>query len=105
VEVLQPGREEKPVARLGTGQYFGEIGLLRNSRRTATVRAAPDLDSETEVMALDRAAFSRLINDSQMTKDEIAMVMRQRMLSTYETFLPNLRREAREMLLDDKDDD
>ena len=54
--VRADGREEL-IDRLEEGRYFGELALLSNQRRSATVRAAGD---SAKVLELDRAAFERL---------------------------------------------
>lgn len=48
------------VARLGPGQYFGELALLAPVERNATVTAATDLVVEV----IDRRGFQTLLADS-----------------------------------------
>lgn len=48
--------EEKVVANLSSGNYFGEIALLTSKPRQATVRAKGEL----KVLAIDRATFTRV---------------------------------------------
>jgi putative ABC transport system ATP-binding protein len=59
------------VAQLRSGQYFGEVALLRGGRRTTPVRAATDNPSELEVMALDKATFRDLTTVSGLTRESI----------------------------------
>ncbi|MCC6904845.1 MAG: ATP-binding cassette domain-containing protein, partial [Anaerolineae bacterium] len=59
VYLKQPEGSDLFVEKLGVGQYFGEIGLLRNQRRSATVRA--DRYMEAELVALSRKDFEELI--------------------------------------------
>jgi CRP-like cAMP-binding protein len=54
VEVFEDGRL---ASRLGPGAYFGEIALLTDSPRTATVRAA----TLTRAYRLDREGFDQLV--------------------------------------------
>jgi cAMP-dependent protein kinase regulator len=50
---------DKEVATLTTGMYFGELALLNNKPRAATVKAAGLL----RVVALDRATFTRVLGN------------------------------------------
>ena len=54
VSVGVPGRR---AARLGPGDYFGEMALLDGAPRSATVTAA----SELHVLQVGRAAFGRML--------------------------------------------
>jgi NADH dehydrogenase len=61
VEVTKrvPGQGEVPLRRLGTGECFGEIALVSDSPRSATVRSLTSVD----VLAVDRDAFQALFSN------------------------------------------
>jgi voltage-gated potassium channel len=61
--------------RLGPGQYFGEIALLRDTVRTATVKAR----KECQLLALDAADFRRLLEGHPELKASIAEVAERRL--------------------------
>lgn len=67
---------EVRVAQLERGQYFGEIGLLQNTTRTAKVRAASD--TPATVMILTQEAFLDLVETLDLDSDEIGRLMRKR---------------------------
>jgi CRP-like cAMP-binding protein len=56
VEVRQQGRR---LRTLGDGDFFGEIALLTDAPRTATVVAA----SPVRLLVVERTAFGRLLED------------------------------------------
>jgi CRP-like cAMP-binding protein len=58
------------INQFGPGDYFGEIGLLNDAPRKATIRAKTSL----ELMALDRETFAKLMKGSQATEDEVRRV-------------------------------
>jgi putative peptide zinc metalloprotease protein len=49
---------ERILATLGRGQSFGELGLVQEAPRAATIRAA----EETELFEIDRPTFDRLLS-------------------------------------------
>jgi len=57
VEVLEDGER---VRALGPGAWFGEVALLQDVRRTATVRTL----TPVRVFRLDREGFDRLVRES-----------------------------------------
>ena len=50
------GRVEQVLARVGPGDFFGEMALFDRSPRSATIQA----DSDTMLLVLDRAALTKL---------------------------------------------
>ncbi len=71
-----PSGREIHLGSLGSGQYFGEIGLMGDGIRTATVRVSGK--ENLVLMALDRTTFARLLNESELTSGALARLMRQR---------------------------
>lgn len=75
VEVLDgSGRS---IARLGEGHAFGEMALLTGSPRTATVRAVAD----TDLLAIDKADFERLVASDYQLADLIERLSHERAIS------------------------
>lgn len=64
-----PGARE--VARLGPGQFFGEMSLMTGEARTATVVAATDLTC----YRVDKPAFQHLLRETPSVADQIAEVL------------------------------
>jgi len=56
---------EIALATLGPGQFFGEVGILAETRRMATVRAV----GEVELLALSWQEFQEAVEDSRAQRD------------------------------------
>lgn len=78
VEVVdhRPDGDDVIVARLTSGDYFGEMGLLRGGKRIQMVRAAAG--EAVEVAVIDRQTFSDLIENSRLMKTELAKIVARR---------------------------
>jgi CRP-like cAMP-binding protein len=61
------------VARLGPGQFFGEIELVQGGQSIACIRAAAD--GPVELAALHRDAFVKLLGDSPLTEETIGRIV------------------------------
>lgn len=67
---------ESKQAVLRPGGYFGEIGLLCNIPRTATVRASTD--GPVTLLKISADSFRSVVRESDMVSSEIARVMNKR---------------------------
>ncbi len=76
VEVIQGGEGENEtiLARLGEGEYFGEMALLSNAPRNATIRAATDL----EVLTIHRDDFMSLHGSIPALRQSLEEAMERR---------------------------
>jgi len=68
--------QEIQVARLSEGQYFGEIGVLGNTGRTATIKAV----TQVECLALNRDVFKEMIASSSAAYKDVDVVLRRRLV-------------------------
>ncbi len=67
-------REGQPLAQLGPGDFFGEIALLEDDRRTATVVAS----STMHLMVMAPREFDTLCHDYPVVADRITTTFRER---------------------------
>jgi len=70
-------REDTFVARLGPGQFFGEIELVQGGQSIACIRAASE--GLVELVALHRDPFVKLLGDSPLTEEMIGRIVQVRL--------------------------
>ena len=68
-------QEEAAVGRLGQGEYFGEIALLMDLPRTATVVAETDV----ELLSLDSGSFEEVVRDHLQSNRGLEQVSSRRL--------------------------
>jgi alkyl hydroperoxide reductase subunit AhpC len=69
-----PGGEEQKLATLGRGQFFGEVGILADTRRTATVRAVGDV----ELLGLSWQQFQETLERSDRAERDFSEIAKER---------------------------
>jgi ABC-type lipoprotein export system ATPase subunit len=76
--VLNAARgEDVMVTRLGPGQFFGEVELLRGGMSIASVRAAAG--TVVELLALKRDDFLTLLKESPLTEEALGRIAQHRL--------------------------
>ena len=90
VRVTDPRTAETaPVARLSTGDYFGEMSLITGEPRSATVVALDD----SLFLVVDKTQFKRVVESDQSALERISAVVVSRKLQM-EQGLDKMRRES-----------
>ena len=70
-------KNDTEIARLGPGQFFGEIELIQGGKSIACIRAASR--EPVELVALHRDAFAKLLADSRLTEEMIGRIVQARL--------------------------
>jgi len=69
-----PGGEQVKLATLGRGQFFGEVGILADTRRTATVLAVGDV----ELLGLSWQEFQATLERSDRADRDFSQIAKER---------------------------
>ncbi|MEA2811869.1 MAG: hypothetical protein QOJ17_6010 [Rhodospirillaceae bacterium] len=76
VEVLN-GSDQRTLAELGDGQAFGEMALLSEGTRTATIRAKTD----TQLLAIGKDDFDRLLAEDPFLDEQVRKLSHERAIA------------------------
>jgi small-conductance mechanosensitive channel/CRP-like cAMP-binding protein len=74
VMVGRDGGSMAEVARLGPGQFFGEMSLMTGDKRAATVQSL----AETELLVVGKGAFGQILSHAPELAEKIADVLAHR---------------------------
>ncbi|MBT6094371.1 MAG: cyclic nucleotide-binding domain-containing protein, partial [Rhodospirillaceae bacterium] len=64
-----------PPRHLSDGEFFGEIGVLLDRKRTATVTAI----NETRLMVLEAADLKAMVEEHEVLEHNLNMVLKERL--------------------------
>jgi CRP/FNR family transcriptional regulator, cyclic AMP receptor protein len=71
-------RGDEPIAELGPGEFFGEMALIDEERRTATVRAL----SPMKLLVMSRNSFRTVDRSMPQVHTTVAEAIKQRRAAT-----------------------
>ncbi|HAV76637.1 MAG TPA: cyclic nucleotide-binding protein [Anaerolineae bacterium] len=79
VEVVLQVRKnnETVISRLGPGEFFGEIELIRGGKAIANVRSGSS--GPVEVLTIKREDFKRVMDQSPITAREVGIIVQERL--------------------------
>jgi putative ABC transport system ATP-binding protein len=79
VEVVLQDRkqDETIVSRLKSGEFFGEIELMRGGKSVANVRASAD--GPVELLTIKREDFKRVMDQSPITAEAVGKIVQERL--------------------------
>ncbi len=77
IALQRPGGSDVVVYRPGVGDFFGEVELMRGGANLATARAG--LEGPVELVALSKAAFIELIQESDSTRQILDAIVANRL--------------------------
>ena len=78
--VLLEKKKDHIVSHLSENEFFGEMELLRGGKSIANVRAG---SQPVEVLALPRADFVRVMNESPVTSEALGKIVQKRLGSRF----------------------
>jgi CRP/FNR family cyclic AMP-dependent transcriptional regulator len=71
-------RNGRKLCTLGNGDFFGEIALIANTPRSATVRAT----SRVRLLVITGQSFQRLLSDTPAIQGKVLLALAQRLAPT-----------------------
>ncbi|MGD2029828.1 MAG: mechanosensitive ion channel family protein [Desulfobacterales bacterium] len=74
VYIRKHGKQERRIASIESGGFFGEMSLLTGEPHTATVRAMED----TSVIIIDKENFSNILTDNPSISDQLGEILAER---------------------------
>jgi CRP-like cAMP-binding protein len=78
--ILLQKKKDHIVSHLSENEFFGEMELLRGGKSIANVRAG---SQPVEVLALPRADFVRVMNESPVTAEALGKIVQKRLGSRF----------------------